>query len=126
SGPEFRRFEELQNRLMEDGPSRGRPGVDIGAWHTATEAVDAQLAQLSSDIRAENTRRAGDEANAVLLRLALTGGLGLLAVIASILIAIRAGRRLIVESRAMAAAVDDFAQHRLPLINEREIGRAHV
>ncbi len=119
SGPEFRRFEELQNRLMEDGPSRGRPGVDIGAWHTATEAVDAQLAQLSSDIRAENTRRAGDEANAVLLRLALTGGLGLLAVIASILIAIRAGRRLIVESRAMAAAVDDFAQHRLPLINER-------
>ncbi|WP_165970367.1 nitrate- and nitrite sensing domain-containing protein [Actinomadura sp. 6K520] len=119
SGPDFRRFEGLQNRLMQGGPAGGRPGVDVGAWHTATEAVDAQLAALSSEIRAENTRRAGDEANAVLLRLGLTGGLGLLAVIAAILIAIRAGRRLIVESRAMAAAVDEFAQHRLPLINER-------
>ncbi|WP_165950241.1 nitrate- and nitrite sensing domain-containing protein [Actinomadura sp. GC306] len=119
SGPEFRRFEDLQRRLMEGGPSRGRPGVDVGAWHTATEAVDAQLAELSSRIRAENTRRAGDEANAVLLRLALTGGLGLLAVLAAILIAVRAGRRLIVESRAMAATVDEFARERLPLINER-------
>lgn len=119
SGPEFRRFEELQNRLMEDGPSGGRPGVDVGAWHTATEAVDAELAELSSAIRAENTERAGDEASAVLLRLGLTGGLGLLAVIAAVLIAIRAGRRLIVESRDMAATVAEFAQHRLPLINEQ-------
>ncbi|GGU08732.1 sensor histidine kinase [Actinomadura livida] len=119
SGPEFRRFDELQNRLMQRDSAGGRPGVDIGAWHTATEAVDAQLAALSSEIRKENTRRAGNEANAVLLRLALTGGLGLLAVIAAILFAVRAGRRLIVESRAMAAAVDEFAQQRLPLINER-------
>ncbi|MGP4024018.1 nitrate- and nitrite sensing domain-containing protein [Actinomadura sp. 3N407] len=119
SGPEFRRFEDLQQRLMRGGPTSGRPDVDIGAWHTSTEAVDAELAALSSSIRAENTRRAGDEAGAVLLRLGLTGGLGLLAVIAAILIAVRAGRRLVVESREMAATVNAFAQHRLPQITER-------
>ncbi|MEU8799582.1 nitrate- and nitrite sensing domain-containing protein [Spirillospora sp. NPDC048819] len=119
SGPEFRRFEELQNRLMRGGATGGRPAVDIGAWHTATEAVDAELAAMSSGIREENTRRAGDEAGAVLLRLGLTGGLGLVAVIASILIAVRAGRRLIVESREMAATVNAFAQQRLPEITER-------
>ena len=119
TGPEFRRFQNLQERLMRGGATSGRPDVDIGAWHTSTEAADAQLAELSSRIRAENTRRARDEASAVLMRLGLTGGLGLLAVVAAVLIAIRAGRRLIVESRDMAASVTEFAQHRLPLISER-------
>ncbi|GAA2413233.1 hypothetical protein GCM10010191_23690 [Actinomadura vinacea] len=117
--PEARRFQDMENRLMAGGASEGRPVVDAGAWRTSTETVDAQLAGLSSDIRSGNTRGARDEAGAVLLRLGLMGGLGLVAVLAAILIAARAGRRLIAESRGMAAAVTAFAQDRLPLIGER-------
>ncbi|XVQ09143.1 nitrate- and nitrite sensing domain-containing protein [Spirillospora sp. CA-255316] len=116
---EFRRFQDLENRLMRGGATDGRPAVDIGAWHTSTETVDTRLAGLSSDIRSGITRRAGDEAGTVLRRLGLMGGLGLVAVVAAILIAVRAARRLVVESRDMAAAVTTFAHDRLPVISER-------
>ena len=119
AGPDFRRFQELEERLMRAGPSDGPPPVDIGAWHTTTETVDTRLAGLSSELRSEITRRAGEEAGAVLLRLGLMGGLGLVAVVAAILLAARAARRLVVESRALAASVTAFAHHRLPRIGER-------
>nr|BFE29219.1 hypothetical protein GCM10010200_014700 [Actinomadura rugatobispora] len=119
AGAEFRRYQDLENRLMRGGATEGRPTVDIGAWHTSTETVDTRLAGLSSDLRSGITRRAGDEAGTVLRRLGLMGGLGLVAVVAAILIAVRAGRRLVVESRDMAAVVTTFAHDRLPLIGER-------
>ncbi|MFB4317838.1 nitrate- and nitrite sensing domain-containing protein [Actinomadura sp. 21ATH] len=119
SGPEFTRFKDLEDRLMRGGATDQRPAVDIGAWHTSTESADAQLAGFSNEIRSGTTARARDEANSVLLRLGLMGGLGLVAVVVAIVVAVRAGRRLIVESRDMAATVSEFAHHRLPEISER-------
>ncbi|MEW2356420.1 nitrate- and nitrite sensing domain-containing protein [Spirillospora sp. NPDC029432] len=119
SGPEFTRFKDLEDRLMRGGATDRRPAVDIGAWHTSTESADAQLAGFSNAIRSATTARARDEASSVLLRLGLMGGLGLVAVVVAIVVAVRAGRRLIVESRDMAAAVSEFAHHRLPEISER-------
>ncbi|TDC80241.1 nitrate- and nitrite sensing domain-containing protein [Actinomadura sp. 7K507] len=119
SGPQFTRFKELEDRLMRDGATEERPAVDIGAWHTSTEAVDWRLAEFSNTIRSANTTQARDEANAVLLRLGITGGLGLLAVVVAVLVAIRSGHRLIVECRGMAASVTAFAHRRLPEISER-------
>ncbi|WP_165959264.1 nitrate- and nitrite sensing domain-containing protein, partial [Actinomadura sp. KC345] len=119
SGPQFTRFKELEDRLMRGGPTEERPAVDIGAWHTSTEDVDWRLTEFSNAIRSANTAQAKDEANAVLLRLGLTGGLGLVAVVVAVLVAIRAGRRLVVECREMAASVTAFADRRLTEISER-------
>ncbi|MFI0355716.1 nitrate- and nitrite sensing domain-containing protein [Actinomadura sp. 9N407] len=118
SGPEFTRFKDLENQLMRGGATEKRPAVDIGAWHTSTEAADAQLAELSNTIRSGTTARARAEASGVLLRLGLMGGLGLIAVVVAIAVAIQAGRRLIAESRGMAATVTTFAHDRLPEIRE--------
>ncbi|WP_160160832.1 ATP-binding protein [Actinomadura sp. K4S16] len=119
AGPEFSLFQQLESRLIQVGPTEGRPPVDVGAWHTSTEAVDIQLAELSSRIRTATAARAADKADSVLLRLALAGGVGLLAVVAAIVIAVRMGHRLIRESRGIADAVAAFTRDRIPAISER-------
>jgi signal transduction histidine kinase len=88
--------------------------VDVGSWHTASESVSGSLVDLETIARKATSERAESHATWVILRLALAGGLGLLAVVVSVIIAVRLGRRLIGESRSMAGAVDEFAHERLP------------
>ncbi|MFG2000935.1 nitrate- and nitrite sensing domain-containing protein [Spirillospora sp. NPDC048911] len=118
TGKENARFRDLEDRMMQLGRTGKRPPVDVGAWRTATESVSAQLAALTSDLRARNTQQAKDQATGVLIRLSLAGGLGLLAIAISIVVAFRVGRRLIRESRSVAASMHAFTSERLPRISE--------
>ncbi|QXJ20878.1 nitrate- and nitrite sensing domain-containing protein [Actinomadura graeca] len=118
ASPEFTMFRRLEDRLMETGAVEGRPPVDIGAWHSSTESVNARFADLSSGIRSATASRGAQQADAFLLRLFLAGGVGLLAVVASIAVAVQMGRRLITESREMAETVTAFTRDRLPVIGE--------
>ncbi|MFC0042098.1 ATP-binding protein [Actinomadura rayongensis] len=115
SGPDAARFDDLE-RLVTRPQSRpgAAPPLDVGAWHTATEAVGRELTGLATRIRAVTTDRARDTARAFLLRLVLAGGLGLIAVVVSVVLAVRIGRTLIRESRALARDVSAFAAERLP------------
>ncbi|WP_206681306.1 ATP-binding protein [Actinomadura sp. J1-007] len=119
-GPEFGRFQSLEDRLSRPWPRPqgrgGRPPVDIGAWRTSVEAVDWQLDGLSSSVRAAAADRARAAAFTGLLRLGLAGGVGLLAVLAAITVAVRVGRRLIRESRSMSDTVTVFARDLLPTL----------
>ena len=117
--PEYGRFQGLEEQLIQTPGSTTRtPPVDIGSWHTASESVVSQLDALEEQALAGTIQRAHDQAFSVILRLVLAGGLGLLAVIASIVIAFLVGRRLIRESRTMASTVHTFTRERLPLITE--------
>ncbi|MCW2885968.1 MAG: histidine kinase [Streptosporangiaceae bacterium] len=114
AGPEFGRFRALEDTLVTRAvPDKELP-VDVGSWHTASESVVASLVDLEATARAGTSERAESYAAWVILRLALAGGLGLIAVVVSTVIAFRLGRRLIGESRSMAGAVDEFAHDRLP------------
>ncbi|WP_037558959.1 sensor histidine kinase [Spirillospora albida] len=117
NGPEYWLFRQMEGRLLEAGPTEGRPPVDIGAWHTATEAVNDELAGLSAGMRAATTERIAAEGDAGLYRLALAGGAGLLVVVVAIVVAVRMGRGLIRESRGVAGAVTAFTAG-LPAIGE--------
>jgi signal transduction histidine kinase len=114
AGPEFGRFRALEDILVNSVVSDKGVPVDVGSWHTASESVAESLVDLETIAREATSKRAEAHAAWVILRLALAGGLGLLAVIVSIVIAFRLGRRLIGESRSMAGAVDEFAHDRLP------------
>ncbi|MCP9966255.1 ATP-binding protein [Actinomadura madurae] len=81
--------------------------------------MNAQLAGLSSRIRTATAARAAQQADAVLLRLTLAGGLGLLAVVIAIVVAVRTGHRLVRESRDIAGEVAAFTRDRIPEITER-------
>ncbi|MBO2451252.1 sensor histidine kinase [Actinomadura barringtoniae] len=117
-GREYQRFQDLEERLMQSGRDSGRPPVDGGAWRTATESVNGQLSGVASGLRATTVARAKDNATTVLVRLALAGGLGLIAVGISLAVAFRVGRRLVRESRAVAASMNAFTGERLPRIGE--------
>ncbi|WP_018658588.1 ATP-binding protein [Actinomadura flavalba] len=113
TGADALRFEELERRVMS-GPAGKAPQVDVGAWHTATEAISRELADLSGQIRADTTERTQESARTFLWRVWLAGGLGLVAVLVALVLAVRIGRTLIRESRDLAATVSAFAAERLP------------
>ncbi|MCI0687874.1 MAG: ATP-binding protein, partial [Sporichthyaceae bacterium] len=63
--------------------------------------------------------RATPEATGIIVRLALAGGLGLIAVIASIIVSITTARRLVGQLERMRKAALDLAFHRLPRVVDR-------
>jgi signal transduction histidine kinase len=111
-------FEDYEDRLTHVRSSPIVPPFDSGAWHTATENVLNELVDFEDRTRAGISQRASEHATWVLVRLGLAGGVGLLAVIASSVIGLRMGRRLVRENRVMVDALDTFAQDRLPMIAE--------
>ncbi|HEX2315862.1 MAG TPA: nitrate- and nitrite sensing domain-containing protein, partial [Thermomonospora sp.] len=117
TSPEYRRFEQLSDRLMADHHS-ARPTVDLGSWHTASEAVIGRMGELELGVVAHTTEHSNDLAAQSYARLAAAAGLGLLAIIVSTGVAIRVARRLIGESRRVARTVGDFTDNYLPTLAE--------
>jgi signal transduction histidine kinase len=117
NGPQFQRFERLEQALLIADPRR-RPPLDLGTWHTVSEAVIGLWSEAEDRSRADTSERAQDVATGVFVRIAAAGGLGLLAVAGSTLVAWRLARRLIRESRSVAAAVGDFSNSYLPALAE--------
>ncbi|WP_344457802.1 ATP-binding protein [Actinocorallia aurantiaca] len=119
SSDHYLRFQELEDRLVADRGTRAAPAVDAGKWHTAGERWLNDLVRFHSDTREALSVRATEYAEGILLRLALAGGLGLIAVIFSVTFGVRTGRRMVRENRRMVRALNGFTDDRLPNISER-------
>ncbi|MEO3781877.1 nitrate- and nitrite sensing domain-containing protein [Actinocorallia sp. B10E7] len=111
-------FQELEDRLVADRGTRAEPTIDAGEWHTASERWLNDLVRFHSDIREALSVRAVEYAEGILLRLALAGGLGLIAVVVSITFGVRTGGRMVRENRRMVNALNGFTDERLPTISE--------
>ncbi len=111
-------FQDLEDRLMADPGTAADPTVDAGQWHTASERWLNDVVRFHTGTREALSARAVDYAQGVLLRMGLSGGLGLVAVVVSIVFGVRTGRRLIRENRRMVRALEGFTQERLPSISE--------
>jgi len=103
-----------ENTAIGSHRSRFPPGVAPSAWQRAVQGVSFGLehagAQAANalDVQAEHEARVTD------LRLLLSGGLGLLAVVISIIISLLAGRGLVRELSDLRRSALDLAGHRLP------------
>ncbi|MEV4898513.1 nitrate- and nitrite sensing domain-containing protein, partial [Nonomuraea sp. NPDC055795] len=75
----------------------GRPPDNADEWNTAVTKLADQLDKIGASATGVIAERATDGATAIIVRIALAGGVGLVAVIASILISVRFGRRLAAE-----------------------------
>ncbi|WP_067491799.1 sensor histidine kinase [Actinomadura hibisca] len=93
--------------------------VDAAIWRATADTANHRLYEFENALLAEVTDRAENIAIGVFTRLAIAGGLGLLAVVASALIATGVSRRLLRECRTLAARVTDFARHRLPVLADQ-------
>ena len=109
----------LENAVINDPHPRGIPPVSPASWARTVGAVSAGLSQAGDQAANELTLRAQPVANATYRRLFLAGGLGLLAIIASIVMSIWIGRGLVRQLATLRQSALELAHHRLPSLVER-------
>ena len=118
-GATFGRFHALEEKVIQQG-SFG-PSLTVGPveWETAVQPVIAQMRNLIVVGGDDVVARARPVAIGVIVRLGLAGGLGLIAVIASIIVSITTARALIRQLERLRTAARDLATYRLPRVVER-------
>ncbi|WP_051713160.1 sensor histidine kinase [Spirillospora albida] len=114
ASPAYRELRALEDRIMAHPGGRARLPIKPMAWKTATETYIGGLARalgVSRNILGERSKSSGD---AILLRLGLVGGVGLLAVLLSAFLMLRFGRRVSRELNGLRSAARELAEQRLP------------
>ncbi|MFC4584994.1 sensor histidine kinase [Sphaerisporangium corydalis] len=117
----YRRLRGLEDDLIASGQPEV-VGTDTERWKSATGTVLTRVDRLVASGGDSLVERATPIAVGVVVRLALAGGLGLLAVIASIVLSITTARALVRRLEELRTAALDLAGQRLPGVVER-LGR---
>ncbi|WP_160150310.1 sensor histidine kinase [Nonomuraea solani] len=111
----FLTFATMEARIIKTGT----PPPAAAAWHDAVEKLTARLDKIGLTASDTLASRTSEAATATVIKIVLAGGLGLIAVLASIIISVRFGRRLAGELAGLRAAAVELSQRRLPDIVAR-------
>ncbi|MGI5268366.1 sensor histidine kinase [Nonomuraea sp. CA-218870] len=111
----FLTFATMEARIIRSGA----PPPDTTSWNDATGKVIAQLDAISARTAAQLGGRAADAATATQVQIGVAGGVGLVAVLASIIISVRFGRRLGAELAGLRSAAVELSERRLPELIRR-------
>ena len=99
----------LENKVIADNHPGRVPPVSLPSWNLAVGAVSAGLSNASIQAATTLTMQAQPVANATFLRLWLVGGLGLLAIILSLIISVWIGRGLLQQLAGLRRSALDLA-----------------
>ncbi|MEV3924347.1 sensor histidine kinase [Actinomadura coerulea] len=114
----YERLRQLEDHLVQSTPNR--PARITGAdWQATTGKVQDSLEKVVLRGGDRLVERAKPMAYGILVRLVLAGGLGLLAVIASIIVSITTARALVQQLERLRRAAWELAEQRLPGVVER-------
>ncbi|NUP04402.1 MAG: sensor histidine kinase, partial [Nonomuraea sp.] len=111
----FLSFSALEARIVKTGT----PPSDAEDWRSAVSRLTAELDRNGATATAILTERMSEAANGTIVKISLAGGLGLIAVLASIIISVRFGRRLAGELYGLRTAAVELSEVRLPDIVDR-------
>ncbi|MEV6986656.1 nitrate- and nitrite sensing domain-containing protein [Sphaerisporangium sp. NPDC051017] len=115
----FKRFQTMEQDLI----NRARAGAplppSVKAWRPITDNLSAILDEVGLKSSRTMASRAQSVATGILVRIGLAGGLGLVAVIASIIISVRFGRRLVRDLGDLRDSARELADVRLPHVVAR-------
>jgi signal transduction histidine kinase len=114
NGPAYIRLHTLEETIVQGGQS-----VSLDQWSSAVPPVLDAFSQIYIVGGDDLVGRATPVAVGVIVRLALAGGLGLIAVIASIVISITTARRLVRQLERLRNSANELATYRLPRVVER-------
>ncbi|MEU6741067.1 sensor histidine kinase [Streptosporangium sandarakinum] len=118
-GQQFTRLRSLETLLIGNDQAVPSGLVDAQQWSAVAQPAHSRLAEVVLASGAGVVERSGPVATGVIVRLALAGGLGLIAVIASIVLAITTARALIRQLEKLRDAARELADERLPSVVER-------
>ena len=108
----------LENKVMRT-PPRQLPAVSPLAWQQAVGAVTAEFSKAGFQSANTITTQASNVAWSTNLQLIVTGGIGLLLVIFSIVVAILTARSLVRELGGLRESALTLANERLPEVVDR-------
>jgi signal transduction histidine kinase len=112
-------FGSLEGTVINDPLSTGPPPAAPTSWGTDVAALSGGFSEAGTQAATDLTNRARPVAHAIYLRLILAGGLGLIALIASIFVSIWIGRGLIRQLADLKRSALTLAGERLPSVMRR-------
>ncbi|RZU77022.1 signal transduction histidine kinase [Micromonospora kangleipakensis] len=120
AGPTYVRLAGLESRVMQGADNR--VPVTAAAWEGTIGSALSEIGQVVLAGGDDVVQRATPVAVGVIVRMVLAAGLGLLAVIASIVVSITTARALVQQLERLREAAFRLANERLPGVVER-LGR---
>jgi signal transduction histidine kinase len=118
SPPAAASLAQLENKVMA-APPRHLPAVAPLAWEQSVGAVTAGFSNAGRQAADALTKQASTVASGTNLQLIVTGGIGLLLVIVSIVVAILTARSLVRELSGLRQSALALANERLPEVVDR-------
>lgn len=118
-GPALTRLTQIEDLIVARARPDEAPPVSAAEWRAAFDPALTALAQLDIDLAEATIARAKGPTILVIVRLVLAAGLGLIAVIASIVLSITTARAIVTQLRLLRDAADDLATERLPRVVQR-------
>ncbi|WP_242903538.1 nitrate- and nitrite sensing domain-containing protein [Actinomadura terrae] len=115
-GGSYTGLQTLENRVLQQPHPNGRPGVTAAQWQSATRSVLTELDQTIDADGDELLKRATPVAQVVIAKLVGAGLIGLIAVLASIWLAVASYRQLLSQLYRLRDAAQDLADRRLPKV----------
>ncbi|GAA0375736.1 hypothetical protein Acor_73410 [Acrocarpospora corrugata] len=115
----FTQFQVLESQIVDQVRSGGPLPSEAARWKSTVDSLVARL----DDARIRSSSALTDAATAVatgiMARIAIAGGLGLIAVVATIIFSVRFGRRLVRDLAGLRVAALELADVRLPRVVDR-------
>ncbi|MER7331531.1 MULTISPECIES: nitrate- and nitrite sensing domain-containing protein [unclassified Micromonospora] len=118
-GEAYTSFRALEDRVVLAGRTSGPPTVTAAQWRAAADVVAEEQQRFIIEAGDALVDRSTPIAAGVILRLVLAAGLGLLAVIASIVMSVTTARALVRQLERLREAAFGLANERLPGVVER-------
>jgi signal transduction histidine kinase len=109
----------IEDTVVSDTHTAGPPPVQPASWGADIAAISNGFNVAGHQAADDLTARAQPVARSIYLRLALAGGLGLLALIASVLLSLFIGRGLVRQLASLRASALTLATERLPRVVAR-------
>ncbi|MCO6005026.1 nitrate- and nitrite sensing domain-containing protein [Actinoallomurus purpureus] len=138
STPEYSRLQSLENQFTDHMPQQPKAATGMGMggmggkqpapdplagmdvkWKTTVSSIVTRLRGLELASTATAAKRAKPISDGIILRVAVAGALGLVAVIASLILSLWVGRSVIHELTGLRRAALDLANERLPSVIRR-------
>jgi signal transduction histidine kinase len=126
TSPAHHRLASLENRISGSIGSRAPIPVNVRTWQAASRAFLAEMQQAQLQDAPPLAAMASRLSDRLVLEAALAGGVGLVAVLLSVFVLLRYGRRLNGELTTLHDTAQSMADQRLPAVVERLRKGEHV
>lgn len=119
SGPDGKTLLALESEALGAGAQRAATVLNADRWDSATAAVLVDLQELEAAALERYADRVAPVERTILIRAGLVAVLGFVAVLVSILVSFRVGRRLVRDLVALRKEAHEAASVRLPSVLRR-------